>query len=337
MSARRASAWTAVAIAGLAWSGSARADVVRLPPIASDFRARLAGTGDGAVRAKVVDGDRQLWLRADRGATVSVAGAEGEPLLRFDRRGVFVNVRSLTAAADRVGSVHRRVALDPGAPPSWLRLTAGHAFLWHDHRLHALEPLAQGRGAGVVGRWAIPVRIDGRQSAVRGDLVYEPAGPVWPWVLIAVVLAAAVWLGLALARSPAHGATIGAALAVTVVVCTLRIGRELYGRPTVAGAAYAGIGVTTALGILLVWALLQGNRDIRVFAALFAGLAALFEGLVMFRVLTHSIALSVLPTPLAKLAVAVALGLGAGLVGIVLRGLPEAEPAVSAAALAARR
>jgi len=148
-------------------------------------------------------------------------------MLLFDRNGVFVNVRSLTAAADRIGHFRLSRDLNPHASPAWQRLTGGHSFLWHDHRLHALEPLAKGDARRtVIGRWSIPLSIDGRPRPLEGELTYIPPRPLWPWLLVAGALAAGVWLGLAVSESPAVGSTIGAALVVTVVVWAIRIGRE---------------------------------------------------------------------------------------------------------------
>ena len=241
-----------------------------------------------------------------------------------------MNVRSLTAVADRIGHFRPNPDLNPRAPPAWRRLTGGHSYLWHDHRLHALEPLAQGhRAEAVVGRWSIPISMDGRQSALKGELIYVPPGPLWPWLLVAGLLAAAVWLDLARSKSPAVRPTIAAALVATVVVWILRIARELYGRPEVGLTGYAEVGLTSVVGVVLLCGLLHRSADVRVFTALVVGLGALWEGLTMFRVLTHSVALTVLPTFVAQVGVAAALGLGAGLFAIVLVGLPEVLPALA--------
>src|SRR5581483_11813517 len=120
----------------------------RTAPTATNFEAQIDGLSPAtrAVAAKVVDGDSRLWLRADPSVTVVVPGAIGEPLLLFDRRGVFVNLRSTTAQGDRIALGAVRADPDPHARPIWHRLTTGHSYLWHEHRLHALEPLARGAG-----------------------------------------------------------------------------------------------------------------------------------------------------------------------------------------------
>jgi hypothetical protein len=92
-------------------------------------------------------------------------------------------------------------------------------------------------------------------------------------------------------------------------------------------AGFLEVGLTSALGGIVIFGLLQRrSADIRIVTALFVGLGALSEGLASFRVLTHSVALSAVPTLEAQVGVAVSLGLGAGLAGIVLRGLPEVSP-----------
>ena len=52
---------------------------------------------------------------------VLIPGAEGEPLLRFDRDGVFVNLRSLTAQSDRIDRFDLRPDPNPHARPLWHR------------------------------------------------------------------------------------------------------------------------------------------------------------------------------------------------------------------------
>lgn len=297
--------------------------------MATNFEAQIttASINNGAILAKTIDGDRQLWLRVDGGTVVSIPGAESERFLLFDRAGVFVNVRSLTAAADRISGVPLHPDLNPRASPVWYRLTKGHSYQWHEHRLHALEPLARGiRAEATVGRWSVPMSVDGQSRPLEGDLVYTPPGHLWPWLLLIGALAVAIWIGVAVSPTPASGLAIAAALSATFDVWILRIGRELYGRPEVNPADYVQIGLTSAVGILLLCGLLQRNGDLRVVTALLVGFGGIYEGLMTLRVLTHSTALTALPTPIARIGVAAALGLGAGLLSIVLRGTPAGLP-----------
>jgi hypothetical protein len=293
----------------------ASAHVGRTLPVATDFTTRVVGFIPG-VEAKAVDGDQTLWLRANASATVLVPGALGEPLLRFDPRGVWLNLRSPTAQADGIDRLDLRPSAAPHARPLWHRLTATHAYLWHEHRLHALEPLAKGRtSAGPVGPWSVPVVVDGRRFSIEGVLDYRPAGLSWLRVTVTALLAGAT--GLAAARSAV--ALVGIALVVTAFVWAIRVGRELYGRPGVPAIGYVEIAITCVVGAALVYGLVSRDAGTRVVTAFLAGFGALYEGLTMLPVLTHAVALSALPTSAARTAEVLALGGGTGiLIGSVV-------------------
>ena len=325
----RFAVFAAAVVAALLLPSAALAHVVRSAPVATDFEARIH-TGSiegGRIEARVVDGDRQLWLRVRKDLTVLVPGEEGEPLLRFDGRGVFVNLHSPTALSDGIDRSNLAPRIDTNTPAAWRRVSDAHSYRWHEHRLHALEPLAGGRSTpAVLGRWSMPVAIDGRRVVLAGDLVYRPAGPLWPWAVLAIALAAGIWLSLAVSRSPANRLTLCAAVTVTMLVWLMRVARDLYGRPTVEAGAYLHIGLTSAVGVLLVYGLLHRNSDVRVVTLLLVGLAGLWQSLTSFAVLTHSTAFTVLPTPAVRAAVAAAFGLGAGLCAVVLREMPVQAP-----------
>lgn len=275
-------------------------------PVASDFEARINGVRppSDAVEAKVVDGDQALWLVASGNATVLVAGVEGEPLLRFGPRGVFLNVRSPTAEADRIDTLDLRPDPNPRAAPLWHRLTSGRAYRWHDHRLHALAPLARSRPQP----WSVPLVIGGRRHRLAGTLVYRPPGSGWWWILLACALAAGALAG-----------PLVAAPAATALVWAVRIGRELYGRPTVGASGYAEIVLTSLVGAALLAGLVHRDAAVRWFVALLVAVGCLYQGVTMLPVLTHSIALTALPTRLAQAAVAAILGLGGGLMVVTIR------------------
>jgi hypothetical protein len=299
-----------VAAAAFALTESAFAHAGRGAPVATNFQARLNGLAPAsrAVEAKVVDGDRQLWLRARPDAVVLVPGAAGEPLLRFDRVGVSVNLRSVTAQTDRIDRLDLRPDPDPRAHPVWHRLTAGHAYRWHEHRLHALEALARGRGSGELGRWRVPLIIDARRHELRGVLVYRRPPSAWPGVLV-VALAVGATGALAAWRM----LFVPAALFASALVWVVRIGRALYGRPDVGIGSYVNIALTSVIGVGLVYGLVHRDVSVRRFVALLAAAGCLYEGLTMLGVLTHAVALSELPTPAVRLAVATFLGVGAAL------------------------
>jgi hypothetical protein len=299
----------------------ASAHVGRTLPVATDFVATVTAAASG-VTAKVVDGDQTLWLRAPASTVLLVPGTLGEPLFRFDRRGVWLNLRSPTAQANGIDRLDLRPSASPRARPLWHRVAGGHAYAWHEHRLHALEPLAKGRRtAGVVGHWAVPVVVDGRRRSLQGVLEYRPPGPSWLRIGLAVLLAAA---GAAAAvRSAAVVA--GLAFVATASVWAIRLGRELYGRPDVPAVGYVEIAITCIVGAALLYGLVSRDPGTRIVAAFLAGFGALYEGLTMLPVLTHATALNVLPTAVARVAEVLILGAGVGaLVGCVFGQLREA-------------
>ena len=310
--------------------GVASAHVGRTLPVATNFTTRAVGFIP-AVQAKAVDGDQTLWLRAHASATVVVPGTLGEPLLRFDRRGVWLNLRSPTAQADGIDRLDLRPSASLNAGPLWHRLTSGHAYAWHEHRLHALERLAQGRGsAGPVGPWSVPIVVDGRRFSIDGVLTYRPPSLSWLRIALTVLLAGAA--SIAAARSAV--ALVGMALVATASVWAIRVGRELYGRPGVPAIGYVEIAITCVVGAALVYGLVNRDAGTRVVTAFLAGFGALYEGLTMLPVLTHAVALNALPTGVARAAEVLALGGGVGvLVGSVvghLNGPAERESADAA-------
>ena len=316
-------------VATLAAPGAAFAHAGKSPPVATNFTARITHPVPG-IRTTPVDGDQTLWLDAGP-HIVAVPGIEGEPLLRFDRRGVWLNLRSLTAETDRIDRFDLHPDADPHAPPLWHHLTSAHAYAWHEHRLHILEPLAKGRTEpATLGTWTIPIVVDGRHETLAGVLDYQPPPPALAWIGIAVLLAAAATV----AACRSARTTVLLALAVAPVVWTLRIARELYGRPTVPVIGWVEIGLTSLVGAALVYGLLHADRGVRIFVALLTALGALYQGTTMYAVLTRAIALTVIPTTLARVGVVLAFALGiASLAGCwnPLTAGDDVEPATARA------
>ena len=104
------------------------------------------------------------------------------------------------------------------------------------------------------------------------------------------------------------------AIATTLSVWALRVSRELYGRPFVGIMGYLEVVLTFLVGAGLLYGLLHREPEVRVFTALLAGAGGLYQGLTMLPVLTHSIALTLLPSDAARVGVVVAVGLGASAV-----------------------
>jgi hypothetical protein len=165
-----------------------------IAPIASSYLARV-GEAPAGLHAQVIDGDQRMWLRVDRGLTVVVLDYRGAPYLRFSTAGVDVNHNSSMYYLNQTP-----VGLTPPSnltattPPRWESVSGGDTYNWHDGRLHALASVALAPGVSFVGRWRVPILVDGRREAITGGLWHaDNPSLVWLWpivVLLACVLAA---------------------------------------------------------------------------------------------------------------------------------------------------
>lgn len=298
------------------WQGQVRLGRIRARrPSPWTFRLRLSLEGDGLrdVRAQVIDGDRDLRLSVDPALRLVVRGLLGEPLLRFSRRGVWVNGHSPTAAADRL------VAVSSGRP-QWLRLTPAHSFMWHDHRL--APPVGLREGASVP--WSLPVLLNGRAKVITGSFTRVAPPLLWPWLVGAAGLlctvaalsrtaprwrtdAAAVLAGLAAAGALAASAAFATGDAIT------RTGR------------WFEVGSAAALALFAAGSLLIRDRSARAWAACLVGAIAAALTLGSLEVFLHGVVISSLPAFAARLATAVAVVGGAA--AAVLAVLADEEEA----------
>lgn len=177
----RAAVTAVLAAVALAAPGAASAHS-SAPTVALDVRLRVDPIR--GVTPTVIDGNRRLRLTVAPGVGLVVRGLLGEPVLRFGDDGVWVNLGSPTASADRITS--RRGS-------GWLRLTRSHSFTWHDHRLAA----PPGRPAGTTAPFALPVFVDGQTRTISGVFTYVHRPAWWAWL---AALAAALVGVLVLAR-----------------------------------------------------------------------------------------------------------------------------------------
>jgi hypothetical protein len=279
-------------------------------PVATSFRATVTAIpADMKVDAKVVDGDKKLSLRVDSKTTLVVLGFAREPYIRFDPAGVEINLRSPTTYLNQPRLKYPAHRPSASAPPRWKRVTAAHEYSWHENRLHALERIAHGGALHVVGRWSVPIEVDGKRTAIDGTLSYVPGPPAWAWpagvVAGLVAFLAVVWLAR---RREAADALLGAvALAATLVA---RLGRELYGRPDVSLTSLLLAVLTCLVAVALLAGLLATRRERRRPVGLLVGGFALYQALTLVATLTNGVVLAALPADMERLAIAVALSSG---------------------------
>ncbi|MBV8257176.1 MAG: hypothetical protein JO073_05095 [Actinobacteria bacterium] len=319
---RRASAALVLSLLGAALlAGRASAHAGLTAPAATADLARVSSAPSG-VEAKVVDGDQRLWLRVAPTLTVVVRGLRGEPYLRFSRAGVAVNVHSATWFLNR--PVPQVVPPRLGAP-AWQRLTSAHSTSWHEDRLHAAALAAHPAGNAYLGRWLVPLLVDGRPAAIRGGL-WQGAAPSWLWFWPLALLAACVPALIALRQARWDGIAQRALAALALAAATTgRLGRELYGRPSVSAGQLVLVGATCAVAVVL--ALLFLQRDWRTAAGLAIGAAALYQGLALIGTLRNAFVLAVLPAWAERAATVASLTAGVGLLVVVLTSsVSGAEP-----------
>ena len=292
-------------------------------PIATSYLARIGQLPAGA-QAKVIDGDQRLWLRVSPTETVVVLDYRGAPYLRFSPSGVAVNRNSTMFYFNQTPAEIPPSGLGPATPAKWSRASAGHEYSWHDGRLHALAAVAIAPGTAYVGRWSIPVRVNGAPGVIAGGLWHaDDPSLVWFWpivVLLACTLAARrvnrPELDLGLARGLSVAALVGIAVA--------GVGRELHGRPAVSVFQMVTLAV---IGAFVVWASLRLLRRRSGYFTYFAiGFVAIWEGANLIPTLLNGFVLAATPAFVTRAACVVCLGCGIGLLVIASRLIGEGDP-----------
>ena len=288
-----------------------------IAPVASSYFAKPLQVPPG-LEAKVVDGDLRMWLSVPSGETVVVLDYRGAPYLRFSRAGVAVNHNSSMYYLNQTPFAQTPPAnLTASTPPSWHLVSGGHAYEWHDGRLHALATVALTPGVAFVGRCNVPLRINGRSAAIGGGLWHaDDPSIVWFWpilVLLACVLAA--WrvrragLDRLLARVLANVALISIAIA--------GLGLKLHGRPRVSIFQLVELAFILAF---VAWGLSRSLlRSPGYFVCLLIGVGAIWAGGVLIPTLLDGFVLIALPAFLARTVTVLCLGSGAAPLLFVFR------------------
>jgi hypothetical protein len=313
---RVARASTCAVVALVAFPGVAAAHGP-VAPAASSYFAKVLGL-PANVRAKVVDGDLRMWLSVPAGETLVVVDYRGAPYLRFSRAGVEVNRNSSMYYLNQTPIAQTPPSyLSASTPASWHRVSSGHAYEWHDGRLHALATVALSPGVSFVGRWSIPLRLDGRLSSISGGLWHaDNPSIVWFWpIVVLFVCALAAWR----VRRPELDRLVARVLAITalIVLAIAGVGLQLHGRPTVTPFQLVELAAILAF---VGWGLSQvlfGTPGY--FTCFLIGIAALWAGGEMVTTLLYGFVLLPLPAFSARLVTVLCLGTGAALIPLVFR------------------
>ena len=208
--------------------------------------------------------------------------------------------------------------LSASTPPSWHRVSSGHAYEWHDGRLHALATVALSPGVSFVGRWTIPLRIDGRLSSISGGLWHaDDPSIVWFWPIV-VLFACVPWPPGGCAAQSSIGWWPGfSAITALIVVTIAGLGLQLHGRPTV--TPFQLVELATILAFVG-WGLSHVLfRPPGYFTCFLIAVAALWAGGEMVTTLLYGFVLLPLPAFSARLVTVLCLGTGAALLPLVFR------------------
>jgi hypothetical protein len=289
-------------------------------PVATSYLARASSVPAG-LQAKVIDGYVRLWLRVPPAQTVVVFDYGHAPYLRFSRSGVQVNLNSTMWYLNQTPVAETPPAdLRPSTPPHWQSVSSGHDYEWHDGRLQALAGVALAPGTSYLGRWSIPLLIDGRRGAVSGGVWHADDPPlVWFWpivVLLACVLAS--WR----VRRPRLDARVARLLGIAAIAAAA-IARGLHGRPTLTAFQLIELGVVLAFAG---WALVRVlSAHAGYFTYFVIAFVAVWDGLNLLPTLFNGFVLVALPAFLTRSATVLCLGAGAGLLLLVFRLADQSE------------
>jgi len=197
----------------------------------------------------------------------------------------------------------------------WQRVAGGRSFAWHDHRL--APPAAHGR-TGLVGRWTVPLVVDGRRSAVAGTFERVRRPSVVPWLAGALALAAAI-AGAALRRRVRAPLTIGlgtlSGVSALVAITTFAVRDAPTGE-----VAWLQLVAAAAVALVLAGILVAAHGSRRAHAAGVVGAVAAAASLGSLSVFWHGVVVSARSPTRARRACGLALvtGSAAGALSVLV-------------------
>ncbi|MBS64286.1 hypothetical protein C84B14_10987 [Salinisphaera sp. C84B14] len=154
---------------------SGRFQFVPEPTGIPEARVTNALASNVVVRAMNGSARAGLFLSYAGDAALVVHGADAEPMLRFDERGVAVNRHSTTwqqaAPAGAPG-------YEAGNGVSWAEVSSQPRYGWVDPRIGHLGEVESDDNDNVIKRWSIPVTIGEREDAIEGVTEWKPVAPI---------------------------------------------------------------------------------------------------------------------------------------------------------------
>lgn len=144
---------------------------VLFAPVRGGLVVAVTGSPPG-VTATALQGELPgLFLRADPGRRVEVAGSDGRPFLRIGGGRVLASLASPSWRADRAARGQQVTG------SGWREVGTGSAYTWLDPRLRYPHDEPSGAAVArrvVVQRWAVPVTVDGAPGRLAGTVTWVP-------------------------------------------------------------------------------------------------------------------------------------------------------------------
>jgi hypothetical protein len=297
---------------------------------ATNFRTTLIAVEPAVagVSLRVIENGSRLELRNDTDTVVLVSGYNGEPYARVGPDGVQVNDDSPATYlnAGRYPTAPVPSTADGAGSPMWRQVSDEPVWRWHDHRVHwasiALPP-AVAEDPGQPRRirdWTVPLWYGEElvPLTATGTLDWVPGPSPWPWFTLAALLVLGV-VALAFLRAPhrALAGTVGLFLAAYLLhgigVMAVSVGSVPQRLSVLFGAESF---LVWPLAVLIAWLLWRRHT----WASWLAAGLGLVVATQVYRgdaaVWWSSSAPTALPSTVNRLAVALVVGLGAGLVAM---------------------
>jgi hypothetical protein len=257
---------------------------------------------------------------------VLVPGYSDEPYLRIGPDGVWRNQNSPATYVnlDRFGLTSLPLGVDAEAEPEWEQISTEPQYVWHDHRTHWMAPnllppvvAADPSTSHTVAEWTVPLRYGDTDVAVDGVLTWSPPPSpnlVWPVYAVLVLLTAAAGFVFRSARPLGVLMLVGGAAALWHAAATPEPPASLgsHAGAVVAALLPAGTAVLVAVGGFVVSR--RGRGAMAGLLAVVLGWLLLVQGLPDVDVLWTANVLSNGPQVLGRVAIAVLVTFGAGLV-----------------------
>lgn len=274
----------------------------RSATVALDYRLELDASNrrNPKLSVAILDGDRDLRLSSRNGATVTVLGDLGEPMLRVGPHGAWVNRASVTAAAEKLTTTGK----------GWLRLSRSTSVTWHEHRLRP-PPWRPGMPTA---RFVVPVLVDGAHTSISGTFVHHAPPTLWPWTLVAAGLASLTAVGVRLGWPVAIPLGSAAGVAAVSALAAFSVADAPNGR-----VAWTQLALGLFLAAVMFFVLVRSHGGRRTAVAGLLGAVSAAVSLGSLGVFRHGVVISALPATVSRLLVEVALVAGASAAVVSLR------------------